>query len=108
MSENITDLNEENFAAEVLEAPGVVMVDFWATWCGPCRMLTPVMEQIADEQRANVKVCKFNVDEAQALAAKYGISSVPAILFFKNGEVVERYTGMQTKNRLTTKLDELA
>ena len=108
MSENVIELNEENFASEVLESQDLVMVDFWATWCGPCRMLTPVVERIADEQRAGVKVCKLNIDNAQALAAKYGIASVPANLFFKCGEVQERYTGMQSKNRLTTKLDELA
>ena len=108
MSENITELNEQNFASEVLESQDLVMVDFWATWCGPCRMLIPVVEQIADEQRPGVKVCKLNVDNAQAIAAKYGISSVPAILFFKGGEVKDRLAGMQSKNRVTSKLEELA
>ena len=108
MSENIIELNEQNFASEVLESQDLVMVDFWATWCGPCRMLTPVVEQIADEQRAGVKVCKLNVDDAQAIAAKFGISSVPAILFFKGGEVQDRLAGMQSKNKLISKLEELA
>ena len=108
MSENITELNEQNFASEVLDSQDLVMVDFWATWCGPCRMLIPVVDQIADEQRPGVKVCKLNVDDAQAIAAKYGIASVPAILFFKGGEVKDRLAGMQSKNRLTSKLEELA
>ena len=108
MSENITELNEENFASEVLESQDLVMVDFWATWCGPCRMLTPVVEQIAGEQRPGVKVCKLNIDDAQAIAAKYGIASVPTILFFKGGEVKDSLSGMQSKNRLNSKLEELA
>ncbi len=107
MSENIVELNEGNFTQEVLEAQGLVMVDFWATWCGPCRMLGPTIEQIADEKRAGVKVCKLNIDDAQSIAAQYGISSVPSILYFKNGEVAERFVGMQSKGRLTTALEAL-
>lgn len=105
MSENIVELSDSNFASEVLEAPGVVMVDFWATWCGPCRMLGPVVEQIAAENREGVKVCKLNIDEAQGIAAKYGIASVPTIMFFKNGVVADQLVGMQSKGRLSSKLD---
>ena len=104
----VLHLNKESFETLITQSSQPVLIDFWATWCGPCRMLTPVVEQIAGEQRPGVKVCKLNVDDAQAIAAKYGIASVPAILFFKGGEVKDRLAGMQSKNRVTSKLEELA
>ena len=105
MSEVI--LNDANFEAEVLKNEGQVMVDFWATWCGPCRMLGPVVEELAGEYAGKVKVCKLNVDEAPDTSAKYRINSIPTIIFFKNGEVAGQTVGLQSKSALQEKLNAL-
>jgi thioredoxin 1 len=105
MSEVI--INDSNFEEEVLKAQGPVMVDFWATWCGPCRMLAPVVEELAGEYAGKVKVCKLDTDQGPETSAKYRISSVPTILFFKNGEVVAQAVGLQSKSALQEKLDSL-
>ncbi len=105
MSEVI--LNDANFEAEVLKNEGPVMVDFWATWCGPCRMLGPVVEELAGEYAGKVKVCKLNVDEAPDTSAKYRITSIPTIIFFKNGEVAGQTVGLQSKSALQEKLNAL-
>lgn len=86
------EFNSENFQTEVLEADNAVVVDFWAPWCGPCRQIGPVIDELATEN-SDVKIGKLNVDEAQDVAMKYGVSSIPAILFFKNGEVVDKILG---------------
>ena len=95
MEVHVTD---ENFKTEVLDYKGLVLVDFWAPWCGPCRMLGPVIEEIAEEQKDKVKVCKMNVDENMEYPQKYGIMSIPSILLFKNGELVETMIGLQPKD----------
>ena len=89
-------ITSENFAEEVLNSEKPVLVDFWATWCGPCRMLGPVIEEIADE-RTDVKVCKINVDEEKKLAMKYRVMSIPTVLVFKNGQVVKQSVGAVPK-----------
>ena len=91
------ELNETNFESEVLRSDKQVLVDFWATWCGPCRMLAPIIAEVAEEQAGRVKVGKVNVDEAPGLAAKYGIMSIPALLLFRNGEVVKTSVGYVPK-----------
>ena len=97
-------LNEQNFEQEVLRADMPVLVDFWASWCGPCRMLAPVIAEIAEEYAGKVKVRKVNVDEQPNLANRYGIASIPTVMLFKNGEVVNTSLGYRPKNDLETML----
>lgn len=92
-----TELNEASFQSEVLDSDMPVLVDFWAVWCGPCRMLTPTIESLASEYTGKVKVAKVNVDENQQLAARYGIMSIPTVMVFKGGKVVEQFIGVQPK-----------
>ena len=90
-------LNAGNFESEVLKSEIPVLVDFWATWCGPCRMLAPTVAKIAEEREEQVKVCKLDVDEVPAVAQQYGISSIPTLMVFKNGAVVNTIVGVQPK-----------
>ncbi len=86
---------------------GVALVDFWAPWCGPCRMIAPVIEQLAQDFEAKAKICKVNTEEEQDLTVKYGIRSIPTILFFKNGEIVDQLIGATSKAALEDKLNSL-
>ena len=95
----IIHANETSFKEHVLDAKGTVLVDFWASWCGPCRMLAPVLEEVAAE-RPDVKVCKVNVDEEQELAISYGVSSIPTLLVFKNGQLVNKSIGAIPKAKI--------
>lgn len=97
-------LTDQNFEQEVLHADMPVLVDFWASWCGPCRMLAPVIAEIAEEYAGKVKVGKVNVDEQPNLANRYGIASIPTVMLFKNGEVVNTSLGYRPKNDLETML----
>lgn len=90
-------LNEDNFEKEVLKSEIPVLVDFWATWCGPCKMLAPTIAKIAEEKSGVIKVCKLDVDEEPEIAAKYGISSIPTLKVFVYGEVVNSSVGVQPK-----------
>lgn len=101
--------NESNFEAEVLNSEKPVLVDFWAEWCGPCKMISPLIDQLADAVSGTAEVGKVEVDTNQALAAKYGVRSIPCLLFFKNGEVVETITGANvTLDQLKSTLEGLA
>ena len=93
-------LNEDNFEQEVLKSDIPVLVDFWATWCGPCKMLAPIIAQIAEEKEGEIKVGKVDVDEEMELAAEYQVASIPTVLLFKNGEVVETSIGFKPKEQL--------
>jgi len=102
------EINEANFETEVLRASQPVLVDFWAEWCGPCKMLAPVLDEIATEQSDRVKVGKVNIDHNPNLAARYGIQSIPTLLYFANGEVRNQTIGAAGKQAITRKLDALA
>ncbi|MBR2749971.1 MAG: thioredoxin [Clostridiales bacterium] len=93
-------LNAENFQQEVMESDIPVVVDFWATWCGPCQMVAPILEEIAVENEGKIKVGKVNVDENRDLAMEYKISSIPTMILFKNGEPVDMSLGYKTKDQL--------
>jgi len=93
-------LNDSNFEQEVLKSDIPVVVDFWATWCGPCQMLAPVLEEVASENEGKIKVGKVNVDENRDLAMKFRISSIPTLILFKNGEPVDMALGYKTKEQL--------
>ena len=102
----IKELSDSNFEAEVLSSTEPVLVDFWAPWCGPCRMIAPVIEELATDNAGKVKVGKVNIDESPNAAANYGVSSIPTLMIFKGGDVVERFVGVQPKNRIQEAIDQ--
>jgi thioredoxin 1 len=105
-SENVLTLTGSNFDDETKKVDGPILVDFWAEWCGPCRMVAPVLEQIAADYKGRVRVGKVNVDEHNGIASKYGVQSIPTLLLFKQGKVVEQYIGATSKDVLTKLIDK--
>jgi thioredoxin 1 len=101
----ITEVTDLNFQAEVIESETPVLVDFWAPWCGPCRIVHPVLEQIADERGENLKIVKLNVDENQETAMKFEILSIPTLILFKGGEVAKKVIGAYPKQKLEAELE---
>src|SRR5919197_4484658 len=102
------NVDESSFDREVTQSEKPVIVDFWAEWCGPCKMIAPVLDEIAREKAGSVKVAKVNVDENQSLSLKYNISAIPALLFFKNGQLRDQVTGVTSKKDLLNRVDALA
>ena len=101
-------LDDSNFHKEVTQSAQPVLVDFWAEWCGPCKMIAPLIDEIAKEKAGSVKVAKVNVDENQSLSMKYNVRAIPALLFFKNGQLRDQVVGMTTRKDLLGRLDALA
>ena len=101
----VTEFTDANFQTEVLNSSEPVLVDFWAPWCGPCRMIAPMIQELAGEYVGSVKVGKINIDESPSAATSYGVSSIPTLMIFKGGEVVDRFVGVQPKNRLQQAMD---
>ncbi|KAA8996470.1 thioredoxin TrxA [Affinibrenneria salicis] len=100
MSDKIIHLTDDSFGTDVLQAEGVTLVDFWAEWCGPCKMIAPILNEIAEEYDGKLTVAKLNIDENPASAPKYGIRGIPTLLLFKNGEVAATKVGALSKTQL--------
>ena len=101
------ELNGNNFQQEVLESSIPVLVDLWAPWCMPCRMISPIVEELGNDNQGKLKVCKLNTDENQNIAARYGIQGIPTLLFFKDGQEVDRIVGVTPKPIIQQKLDAI-
>lgn len=101
------ELTDDNFEAEVLKSDKPVLVDFWAVWCGPCRIVSPIVEEIGKEYEGKLKVGELNVDNNSRIASQYGIMSIPSLLFFKAGQVVDQVVGAVPKQQLTDKVDKI-
>ena len=107
-SSNIVTLTQENFASEVLQSPTPVLVDFWAEWCGPCKMIAPALDELAEEFGGRAKIGKVNIDDHQGLATQYGVRAIPTLLIFQKGEVVEQLVGARGKRDLKSSLERVA
>jgi thioredoxin 1 len=104
----LVDLTKANFVNEVLQSPTPVLVDFWAEWCGPCKMIAPILHELADEYAGRVKIGKVNIDDQQELATEYGIRAIPTLLLFHQGQVADQIVGMRSKRDLKASFDRVA
>ena len=107
MSENVYEFTDQNFENDVQKSGIPVLVDFWAVWCGPCKAIAPILEEVADEYKGKVKVGKVDVDQNQSTAMKYGVRSIPTLLLMKNGEVVNQLVGAVPKSNITDVLESI-
>src|SRR6266481_2699217 len=105
---NIVILTDANFPQEVLQSPVPVLVDFWAEWCGPCKMVAPILDELAEEYQGRLKIGKVNIDEQQALAAEYSIRAVPTLLLFNQGQVADHIVGLRSKRDLKASFERLS
>ncbi len=105
MSDFITNLSDSSFEDDVIKAEGPVLVDYWAEWCGPCKMIAPVLDEIAQTYQGKLKVCKLNIDENQETPPKYGVRGIPTLMLFKNGNVEATKVGALSKSQLAAFLD---
>ena len=105
-NENIVHVKDNTFRNEVLEAKEPVLVDFWAAWCGPCKMIAPVIDELATDYKGKVKVCKLNVDENGKTAQDFGVMSIPTMILYKNGKEIDRLVGFMPKANIAQKLDK--
>lgn len=105
MSEGVLEVTSSNWDNEVIKAQGVVMIDFWAAWCGPCRMISPTVEELAKEYSGKIKVFKLNTDDNSEIASRYKIMGIPTIMFFKDGIKIDQIVGVVPKQHLKTKID---
>jgi thioredoxin 1 len=105
---NIVSLTQENFAREVLQSTTPVLVDFWAEWCGPCKMIAPILDELAEEYDGRVRIGKVNIDNEQTLATQYGVRAVPTLLLFKQGQVADQIVGLRSKRDLKASFDRVA
>jgi thioredoxin 1 len=107
-SPNIITLTQENFASEVLQSLTPVLVDFWAEWCNPCRTLSPILDELAEEYEGRVKIGKVNIEDQQGLAAEYGVRAIPTLLLFDKGQVADQIVGLRGKRDLKASFDRVA
>ena len=107
-SSNIIILSKDNFEHEVIKSITPVLVDFWAEWCGPCKMIAPILDELADEYAGRVIIGKVNIDDHQNLATEYGVRAIPTLLLFQNGEVAEQIVGLRSKRDLKASFDKVA
>ena len=103
---NVKELSDQDFQPRFCRRPSRCLVDFWAPWCGPCRMIAPIVEELAKENGDSLKVTKINIDDSPNTAASYGVSSIPTLMIFKNGEVADRFVGVQPKKRLQEAIEQ--
>jgi len=107
MAGNVIELSDASFDETVHSSTEPVLVDFWAPWCGPCRMLTPIIEQVAEEFAGKAKVCKLNTDEARDTAVEFGISAIPTVILFKDGQIQKKWVGLTSKKDISEAINKL-
>ncbi len=105
---NIVTLTQENFGTEVLKAASPVLVDFWAEWCGPCKMIGPILDELVEEYSGRVKIGKVNIDQEQGLATEYGVRAIPTLLLFHQGQVADQMVGLRSKRDLKASIERVA